>query len=510
MIAPLLPVKVGQKGPPYISDWQNATPSKLVLECRAWPGSNLGLRLDKYFALDPDDKAASDILDSLEKEGRLPPTVAWRTWRGMIVRLYQKREGLEPIKPRQSPKLEFRTGAGQYVLIPPSQVNMKNYHWLDGQDPDSIEVSILPEESFNYLFNLLKEPSIDSVYSKIHAKKLSFSEGSRDDDLYYTAISLLQGHVQEPDVRDIIDRLARSCDPPFSENEAQKKVDSALKKYLRKERSITDEVREWVLTSSGLIMTSDVHKELDLTSRDLKKQANEVIRRMANDGILAPAGNRRGCYRIIEAESPSIDFINADISEVYGISWPFELEKLVNIYPKNIIILAGAPNAGKTAFLLNTIKQNMDRHRVEYFSSEMGPEELKLRLSKFDDLELKDWKFYPRERAFNFADAIVPDALNIIDYLEITEDFSKIAGEIKAVFDRLKKGIAIIAIQKKIGAELGRGAEFSLEKARLYLSMDGGKLKIIKAKNWVSSLMNPNNMELKFKLVGGAIFIEYE
>ena len=509
MISPLIPVKVGQKGPPYISDWQKATPSALVLECRAWPGSNIGLRLDKYLALDPDDTPAAEILDGLEKEGKLPPTVAWRTWRGMIVRLYQRREGLEPVKPRQSPKLEFRTGPGQYVLVPPSQINMKNYHWLDGQDPDSIEVSILPEESFNYLFNLLKDTSVYSI-CKTHAKKLSFSQGSRDDDLFYAAISLLQGHVKEPDVRDIIDRLAKSCDPPFPENEAQIKVDSALKKYLGKERSITDEVREWVLTSSGLFLTSDVHKELDLTSRDLKKQANEAIRRLANDGILAPCGVKRGCYRLIEADSPMIDFINADISEVYDIYWPFELEKLVNIYPKNIIILAGAPNAGKTAFLLNTIKKNMDRHRIEYFSSEMGPEELKLRLSKFDDLELKDWKFYPRERAFNFADAIVPDALNIVDYLEITEDFSKIAGEIKMIFDRLNKGIAIIAIQKKIGADLGRGAEFSLEKARLYLSMDGGKLKIIKAKNWVSSLINPNNMELKFKLVGGAMFIEYE
>jgi len=33
--------------------------------------------------------------------------------------------------------------------------------------------------------------------------------------------------------------------------------------------------------------------------------------------------------------------------------WPFKLENLVHLYPKNIIVLAGASNTGKTAFLLN-------------------------------------------------------------------------------------------------------------------------------------------------------------
>src|SRR5208283_404970 len=115
------------------------------------------------------------------------------------------------------------------------------------------------------------------------------------------------------------------------------------------------------------------------------------------------------------------------------------------------------------------VKMNMDFHRIEYFSSEMGAEELKLRLSKFEDFPLKSWKFFPRDRASKFADAISPDAINIIDYLEITKEFSEVGGMIKDIHDRLGKGIAIIAIQKKKGSETGRGGDFTLEKPRLAL-----------------------------------------
>ena len=60
-------------------------------------------------------------------------------------------------------------------------------------------------------------------------------------------------------------------------------------------------------------------------------------------------------------------------------------------------------------------------------------------------------------------------------------------------------------IQKKRKAELGRGAEFSEERARLYLSMDNGKLKIVKAKNWKTEV-NPNGIGYTFKLVDGCKF----
>lgn len=281
--------------------------------------------------------------------------------------------------------------------------------------------------------------------------------------------------------------------------------------------NLAAEVREWVLSTRGDFHSTDVDRELQLstssTSREEKKvilgTMSKALERLVKEGILDRVGTRRGHFRRIEKESEVIDFINADCSMVFDLRWPapFRLEHLVNLYPKNVVIVAGATNAGKTALLLNVVQENMGRHRIIYFSSEMGPEELKLRLQKFQ-MPIKEWRFEARERGGNFADVIIPDVVNIIDYLELTDNFYQVGGEIKKIFDRLTTGIAIIAIQKDENKDLARGGAFSAEKARLYLSMNPGELKITKAKNWAQPGHNPNGKIFKFKLIDGCKFIE--
>ena len=50
-----------------------------------------------------------------------------------------------------------------------------------------------------------------------------------------------------------------------------------------------------------------------------------------------------------------------------------------------------------------------------------------------------------------------------------------------------------------------RGQEFSLEKARLYLSMDAGMLTIVKGKSWAEKGVNPNGMSLNLNIGNGAV-----
>jgi len=271
-------------------------------------------------------------------------------------------------------------------------------------------------------------------------------------------------------------------------------------------RSLSQEVNEYVLSTSGYFSSTDVEKCLQLSTRKDKKNCSAILSRLIQAKTIERYGNKSGVFRRVEMDAPEIQWQAADISATVSLHWPFELENYALIYPKNLAVIAGAPNAGKTALLLNVIRLNQSDFTIHYYSSEMGPEEMKLRLSKFDDVET--WTFDARERSMNFADVIYPDDINIIDYIEITSgEFYRIAEELRAIFDKLNKGIAIIALQKKKGAELGRGAEFSLEKPRLYLSMDSGTLKIIKAKNWAVEGENPNGVEFNFKLLNGAKFI---
>ena len=179
----------------------------------------------------------------------------------------------------------------------------------------------------------------------------------------------------------------------------------------------------------------------------------------------------------------------------------------MKIFPGNLIVIAGESNAGKTGFLLNLVKLNMNKHDIHYFSSEMGSEEFKIRLSEFEDIDLKDWKFHPKERSGNFNDVIRPNDINIIDFLEMHDDFFRVGGHLKKITDKLDRGIAIVAIQKNHGADHGLGGARSIERARLYLTMEPGKLTIKKAKIYRHRDINPNGMEADFKLIHGCKFI---
>jgi len=324
-------------------------------------------------------------------------------------------------------------------------------------------------------------------------------------DIRETVIKLNQGGITLEEAQRIVRALATTDHWNLKFALEQTEI---IYKANPASRSLSQEVNEYVLSTSGYFSSTDVEKCLQLSTRNDKKNLSAILSRLlqTNPPVIERYGNKTGVFRRIEMDAPAIEWQAADISATVSLLWPFELENYALIYPKNLAVIAGAPNAGKTALLLNVIKLNQFDFTIHYYSSEMGPEEMKLRLSKFDDVE--SWTFDARERSMNFADVIYPDDINIIDYIEITSgEFYRIAEELRAIFDKLNKGIAIIALQKKKGAELGRGAEFSLEKPRLYLSMDSGTLKIIKAKNWAVEGENPNGVEFNFKLINGARFI---
>lgn len=289
--------------------------------------------------------------------------------------------------------------------------------------------------------------------------------------------------------------------------DVEQKISNLLLGIQTKERSLAAEVREWVLTTTGVFLTTDVHKELGLTTRDHKKAAVMSLERLRKDGVIDRHGDKRGCYRLRETDLQAMDILKPSEAPL-DILYPLYLHVLFVTLPRNIIIIAGEPDSGKTAFLLNLIKLNMDRVEVHYFNSEMGEMELRSRLSKFGQPPLKEWqKVHFWERSSNFADVIRPDALNIIDFMEITEEHYRIGTWIKQVHDRLRKGVAVIAIQKKRGAEVGSGGEVTLQKPRLYVNLMPGRAKIIKCKNWRTEDLNPNGMEIGFKLVKGCEFI---
>jgi len=239
------------------------------------------------------------------------------------------------------------------------------------------------------------------------------------------------------------------------------------------DRDISGRVRQWVEKAEpGEFHHEEVFRDLAL-SPEHKDAARAALQRMATKrDLIERAGKKRGWYRRIDDSIERIDFRNASGAE-YAIKLPFNLHLWVKLYPKEIIVIAGTKDAGKSAFSLNLIHDNMEEREVYYFSNEFSDSNLKDRLLQFGR-DLNEWKFHAIARSQDFQDVIKPEALNICDYLDVPEGLQpyEMNRLIDKIYRRLTTGSAVICLQKRQGSEWAVGAGSTAERARLYINLD--------------------------------------
>jgi len=481
-----------------------------------WPAANVGIvtgAISGLCVVDIDEPEGHEALSEFIPDSLLMPSV--ETPRGG--RHLYFRFPSEPIgnNARVIPGCDFR-GEGGYVVAPPSQNgNGKSYSWLPGLSLRELDPPALPDAYINIILN--SSLYMRSGLSKNHTgpQKTTettemFIQGRRDEDIFHLANILVKGGATEDEMLEVLKRVAKTCDPPFPENEISVKIQSATKRLEVRERNLTQEIREWVKTTEDHIKTTQCHKELQMTTKREFKTCTMSLRRLCDEGILVKDGH--GGYRKVDNVAEPVDFLHAPTEE-FSVTWPLGIHHLSVLYPGNIVIVAGSKSAGKTAFLLNTARLNQNQHEVIFLNSEMGDAEFRKRLELFEGMSLPSWKLKAFHRNSNFADLITGEKkIFIVDFLEVTSDFWKVAQYIQDVHKKLKEGIAIIALQKSDMRDAGRGGDFSKEKSRLYLALDylpekrANRIKIVDAKAWKSN-QNPRGMFRFYKLVNGAKFI---
>lgn len=366
------------------------------------------------------------------------------------------------------PGCDFR-GEGGYIIAPPSDLPSGGYHWLT--PIELVKPPMLPEA---YIARVAPQ-EVSPLVTKM------FCNGRRDEDLFHVANYLAKGNMPRGEIMDVLCAFGDLCVPPFPRSEIRAKVESAVKRH--NVVNITADIIQWVEEQDGQFNIRDIYGAMCLSSKEEKQHASRVLSRAVNDGLIVRYGSKAGDFRRVDEELEDIDWKNAG-GEPLDIWLPLGLHKMSNTYKKNIIIFAGSSNCGKTCFLLNIVKENMNNPKlpIRYLSSEMSDVELRVRLEKFP-VKRDDWNFAPKERMDNFADVIDPDGMNIIDFMEVYDEFWKISRSIRDIYDKLNDGIAIIAIQKNAGSSMGTGGAFSVHKPRLYISMDWGSAYITKGKN---------------------------
>ena len=260
-------------------------------------------------------------------------------------------------------------------------------------------------------------------------------------------------------------------------------------------RLTQDVVEKWIALTDGAFNVRDIWSEVGIEEPENKSHLRVILHRLIQNKVIAPAG-KYGYYRKVEDERKPIDWQGKRHTPSLSLKFPFGLELYCRIRPKNIIMLAGEKNAGKTQWLYNFIKFNMNEFTIDLFNSETGPEQMDERMAPLGIPEPAPFSVY--ERYDNFVDVIHPDHISVIDYLDLNSEVYLVGTEIDAIFRKLNKGVAVIGIQKPLGRDLGYGGMFSAKRAALYISLGGNRLKLVYVKTPANPKVNPSNMTWSF------------
>jgi hypothetical protein len=259
------------------------------------------------------------------------------------------------------------------------------------------------------------------------------------------------------------------------------------------------------------------HYRNEITTQEQKNDVLEVLWHLVHKkGNLEKIGS---IYKYLNINTNnSIPWVDADETEIFPFVWPsshqdgseFTGTEGIMISPGDLIVLGGETNKGKTAMCLNFLWDNMEYKDCVLMGQEYYPSKFKRRVKnmtwvnpldddnkpKFELLKVRDdWKYNVR-----------PDKLNIIDWISLETDFFRIGAILDGIQDRLKKGIAIVSLQKGEGKSQAVGGHFSEDLASVYITMHDGYCIFKKVKEVQPHTPNLSGRMFAYDIVDGVHF----
>lgn len=258
------------------------------------------------------------------------------------------------------------------------------------------------------------------------------------------------------------------------------------------EKRLADTLREFLLTAQG--------KEIDLKyiREELKidpaspswNGLREQMARLTKEGLLKPSGRKDGIYKVI-TQIKQITVFGRERLPLRDIAFPRNYDNSeellfahdIVIRGGDLILVAGRSNYGKTTLCLNFCAENIDESPVlmgnEYTTIDDEPSQRFLnRLDKlgtihwFDEVTGQD-RFVLLPVREDYAEHVVKDKINIIDWINLDDEPWKISKEMEDIKRALgKNGVGIIVIQKSAGADSGRGGQYTKDFADVEILLD--------------------------------------
>ena len=255
-------------------------------------------------------------------------------------------------------------------------------------------------------------------------------------------------------------------------------------------------VKDWLDLHKGETFDLDVIcRQLEINERENRKYvAIELNRKVEQKFLEKNTNSRPATYRYVDKTVKDIKWAEASSKDELFVRFPishyddtyFPFGEYIVTRPADIWVVAGVSNKGKSTLVRNLLWDNMDLMPCRMMVSEYAPGRFKSVVSRMtwaNPLKTDGTpKFELIERHSDWRYAIAPDALNIIDWIGLGDNFWEIRTIIEGIQDTLRGGMAIIVLQKNEGKTLGEGGAFSEQRASVYLNIDSGVLTVRKIK----------------------------
>jgi hypothetical protein len=266
--------------------------------------------------------------------------------------------------------------------------------------------------------------------------------------------------------------------------------------------AIKSRVLTFLDSAEGKFYLRDVYDYCDGHDDRMRATIRQVLYVERKEGRIKSEGDRAGCYRKVQSNFNVVDLASLEEEPSLDVLLPLGLDRFVSIYPRDLIIYAGVSNVGKSIFALETVRLNMLRFPCYFFSTEMSAQACRKRISAHRDTPLQNWKINFVDSFASYTDIIQPDALNFIDYVEAPEgEFFKIPSILSGIHNRLRKGVAIVTLQKNPGLSHGVGGFQTQAKAAIFITLENNIATVQKAKNW--NKINPNQFQARYETKAG-------
>jgi hypothetical protein len=342
---PVIPISHDKKPCIKWADYQRmkATANEIRTWWSKWPNAMIGIvtgQISGVFVVDCDSQEGFDAVQELLPDSLEIPTA--RTPRGGWHFYFQyPKDSKLTVQAAIMPGVDIR-GEGGYIIAAPSMNgNGKGYEWLNGLSLAEIAPPPVPNALLSAFNNIINNSIYrGEVKTEVSAVKM-FENGRRDNDLFHVSNCLVKGGMPKEEITQILERLIISWGENSDRKWIQAKIESAFQRADKREINFSQEVRDFVVTSNGFFLTSDVFNRLQVTSRQEKKNVVLNLLRLKKEGIIEKHGQKDGCYRRIENEFEEVNFLNAPTDD-FPLVLPLGIDNYCKLYPGNIVIVAGS------------------------------------------------------------------------------------------------------------------------------------------------------------------------